>query len=75
MMKKKRKMHLNGIVDLNSYNYDKEFQLEFFDYKKNLDVILHLPHWWIKCIAENLWNVIKDEQQELDKIKDSMRLE
>ena len=73
-MKKKRKIHLNDICDLESGNFDKEFQLKFFDYKKNLDVVLHLPHWWIKYIAENLWNVIKDEQRELDKIKDSMRL-
>lgn len=73
-MKGKRKIHLNDVVDLESNNYEKEFQLKFFDYKKNLDVVLHLPKWWIKCIAEQLWNVIKDEQQELDKIKDSMRL-
>lgn len=74
-MKKKRKIHLRDIVNLESKNFNTEFQLEFFDYKKNLDVILHLPQWWIKWIAENLWNVIKDEQRELDKIKDSMRLE
>lgn len=74
-MKKARKIHLRDIADLEAKNFDTEFQLDFYDFKKKMHVVLHLPQWWIKYIAENLWNVIKEEQQELDKIKDSMRLE
>jgi len=71
-MKKSRNIHLRDVCDLEAKNFDTEFQLDFFDYQKNLNVVVHLPRWWIKVIASQLWLVIKDEQQELDKIKDSM---
>ena len=71
-MKKSRKIHLKNVCDLESINFGGEFQFNFFDYKKNLNIILHLPRWWIKIIAEKSWDIIKDEQKELDVIKDSM---
>ncbi|KKM82216.1 hypothetical protein LCGC14_1321820 [marine sediment metagenome] len=74
-MKKPRKIHLRDVVDLEAKNFNKEFQLDFYDHKKKLHVVLHLPQWWIKYIAKDLWSVIEDEQEELNKIKDSMRLE
>jgi len=73
-MKKSRTIHLKDVSDLWSNNFEKEMQLDFYDNKKNLHIVLHLPRWWIKYIAESLWDVIKDEQQGLDKIKDSMKL-
>jgi len=57
---------------LESINFEGEFRFNFFDYKKNMNVILYLPRWWIKIIAEKSWDIIKDEQKELDVIKDSM---
>ena len=71
----KRRIHLTNLCDCDSANFDKEFQLKFRDYKKDLEVVLHLPHWWIKVIAENLWYVIHDEEKKLVEIKDSMQLE
>uniref|UniRef100_A0A6M3KDA2 Uncharacterized protein n=1 Tax=viral metagenome TaxID=1070528 RepID=A0A6M3KDA2_9ZZZZ len=68
-------IHLRDVVDLESTNFDKEMQLDFYDHKKKLHVILHLPQWWIKYIAKELWGVIRAEEYELDKLKDSLRLE
>ena len=71
-MGKIRTIHLSDVGDLETKNFDAEMQLDFYDHKKKLHVVIHLPQWWIKHIAQHLWAVIKDEQQELDKIKDSM---
>ena len=33
---------------------------------------IHLERWWIKPIAQQLWNYIKKDQTALDMIKKSM---
>lgn len=58
-------------------NFENEFVLQFIgtaSKKSKLDRIIkiHMPRWYIKLIAEELWKIIKEEQSELSQIENSM---
>jgi len=73
MAKKHRNILLNDINDTTTTNHQGSFTWEFHDYKKNITVKIMLDRWWIKCLSENLWEVVNDERAELDKLSESMK--
>lgn len=72
MSNKQRTILLNDVNDIEIANHQGKFTWVFHDYKKNMDVKIKLDRWWIKVLAENLWEVVEDEQRELDKLCGSL---
>lgn len=70
---KKRTILLNDVIDSEITNHQGSFTWTFNDYKKNVSVRIKLERWWINHLAENLWDVINDEEKELDKLRGSMK--
>ena len=72
MAKKQRTILLNDVNDTDITNHQGEFTWTFHDYKKNLSVKIKLERWWIMLLAENLWEVLQDEESELTKLHKAM---
>jgi len=72
MAKKQRTILLNDVNDTSIANHQGKFTWVFHDYKKNLDVKIKLDRWWIMLLAENLWEVLQDEENELAKLRKAM---
>ena len=73
MPKKRRTILLNDVNDTDITNHQGKFTWVFHDYKKNLDLKIKLDRWWISYLAENLWEVIKDEENELAKLMQDLK--
>lgn len=74
-MKKLRKIHLNDVGDVNVRSHSHGFNLEFYDFKKRLTIVLHLERWWVRFIAKCLWTVVDFEQTEVNHLSNSLKNE
>jgi len=72
-MTKPRKIYLKNVNVSEITNHEGKFSWSFKDYEKNLTVVLELDRWWINFLADDLWKVMTDEQNAIDKLKKHMK--
>jgi len=73
MAKKQRTILLNNVNDTTITNHQGDFTWTFHDYHKNLDVKIKLERWWISFLAENLWDVLREEEEEIAKLGEALK--
>lgn len=73
MSKEARNIILGDVNNTSIINHQGSFTWTFHDYKKNLNVKIKLDRLWIRFLAEDLWEVINDEHQELSKVEQALK--
>jgi len=64
---------LRDIAEIQTTNHEGTFTLRLEDYTRNIGIRAVLPRWFISYIAERLWDVINQEEQELAKLKAKLK--